>query len=124
MANIPPMKRCIHPTCRELIPIGQRYCDKHKSYIDTKYQNERQLNNPAHAKFYNSSEWIGLRKLVLMEHDYLCKSCGRQATLVDHIIPTSVDWDKRLDKDNLQPLCTNCHNKKTADDYRKYKNKI
>ncbi|UXR29845.1 HNH endonuclease [Staphylococcus simulans] len=54
-----------------------------------------------------------MRKIVLMENDYICKSCGRQAQMVDHIIPTKVDWSKRLEKENLQPLCYECHNRKT-----------
>nr|WP_258026742.1 HNH endonuclease signature motif containing protein [Staphylococcus chromogenes] len=48
-----------------------------------------------------------------MENDYICRSCGRQAQMVDHIIPTKVDWSKRLEKENLQPLCYECHNQKT-----------
>jgi 5-methylcytosine-specific restriction protein A len=42
------------------------------------------------------------------------------ADVVDHIIPIEVDWSKRLDKSNLQPLCHSCHAKKTADDVREY----
>lgn len=64
--------------------------------------------------FYNSKVWRNTSKLILMEHDYLCKACGGIATMVDHIVPTKVSWDKRLDKENLQPLCWGCHNKKTA----------
>ncbi|MDO6448097.1 HNH endonuclease [Oceanobacillus profundus] len=39
---------------------------------------------------------------------------------VDHIIPVKVDWSLRLDINNCQPLCHDCHNKKTAEDKRKY----
>lgn len=49
-----------------------------------------------------------------MENHYLCNHCGGVATMVDHIIPTKVNWDKRLEEDNLQPLCWGCHNTKTA----------
>lgn len=49
-----------------------------------------------------------------MENDYLCNHCGGIATMVDHIVPTKVNWDKRLEKENLQPLCWGCHNTKTA----------
>nr|WP_282098271.1 HNH endonuclease signature motif containing protein [Staphylococcus aureus] len=53
-----------------------------------------------------------------MENDYICRLCGRQAQMVDHIIPTKVDWSKRLEKENLQPLCFECHNKKTKKERR------
>ncbi|MGJ0995757.1 HNH endonuclease [Enterococcus casseliflavus] len=46
--------------------------------------------------------------------------CGGDATLADHIIPVRVDWSKRLDKDNIQPLCESCHAIKTKEDKIKY----
>lgn len=61
-------------------------------------------------------EWDKLRARVL-KADPLCRSCkegglATVATTVDHIKPKHLngtdDWD------NLQPLCTPCHKKKTA----------
>lgn len=31
------------------------------------------------------------------------------ATVVDHIVPVREAPDRRLDPDNLQPLCKHCH---------------
>ncbi|EGQ4346662.1 HNH endonuclease [Staphylococcus pseudintermedius] len=107
------MRRCNHPTCNTLIHHNERYCDKHKTYTNDKYNDERQRNDPEYLRFYKSKQWQNMRELVMLENDYLCKSCGRQADVVDHIIPTKVDWSKRLDKNNLQPLCNECHNRKT-----------
>lgn len=78
-----------------------------------KYQNDL-------MKLYNSKSWRQLSKLVLNEYYYVCRMCGGDATLADHIIPVRVDWSKRLDKDNIQPLCESCHAIKTKEDKNKY----
>ncbi|PTF39282.1 HNH endonuclease [Staphylococcus chromogenes] len=107
------MRRCNHPTCNALISFNQAYCDKHKPYVNDKYNDVRRRNDPEYLRFYKSRQWQRMREIVLMENDYICRSCGRQAQMVDHIIPTKVDWSKRLEKENLQPLCYKCHNQKT-----------
>jgi 5-methylcytosine-specific restriction endonuclease McrA len=42
-----------------------------------------------------------------------CKLCGRRppevALHVDHIIPLTVDWSRRMDPNNLQVLCADCN---------------
>ncbi|MGX4764243.1 HNH endonuclease [Holzapfeliella sp. JNUCC 72] len=48
----------------------------------------------------------------------MCRKCFadgiiRKADVVDHIIPLKVDWNRRLDPTNWQPLCHTCHNIKT-----------
>ncbi|MDR5602776.1 HNH endonuclease [Staphylococcus coagulans] len=113
---MPVMRRCSHPTCNKLISFNESYCDKHKTYTNAKYNDVRQRNDPEYLRFYKSKQWQNLREIVMMENDYICQSCGRQANVVDHIIPTKVDWSKRLDKNNLQPLCNECHNKKTKNE--------
>lgn len=65
-------------------------------------------------KFYASPEWRSLRYEVLKEQGARCCLCGRTAKdgvvlHVDHIIPLSKDWSRRLDKDNLQVLCEDCN---------------
>jgi 5-methylcytosine-specific restriction protein A len=50
----------------------------------------------------------------------LCRMCAtngyvRLAKQVDHIIPfVGLHDPLRLDKNNLQPLCVACHDRKTA----------
>lgn len=65
-------------------------------------------------KFYNSKEWQNLRYAILREQKGTCQLCGRTkkdgvVLHVDHIIPLSKDWSKRLDKNNLQVLCKDCN---------------
>ena len=65
-------------------------------------------------EFYKSPEWRKVRYEVLREQKGKCQCCGRSAKdgvvlHVDHIIPLSKDWSKRLDKDNLQVLCEDCN---------------
>lgn len=42
-----------------------------------------------------------------------CKLCGRRppevVLHVDHIIPLTVDWSRRMDPNNLQVLCADCN---------------
>lgn len=74
--------------------------------------------------FYKSLSWKKIRYEVLKESNGKCYLCGRSAKdgvilHVDHIIPLSIDWGKRLDKNNLQVLCNDCNlgkmNKDTSD---------
>lgn len=65
-------------------------------------------------EFYKSAEWRKVRYEVLREKGGKCQCCGRSAKdgvvmHVDHIIPLSKDWSKRLDKNNLQVLCEDCN---------------
>ena len=62
---------------------------------------------------YNSTAWRKLRALVI-QNNPICQQCGRQASNVcDHINPVRLGgsfWDVN----NLQALCTSCHNKKSG----------
>lgn len=107
-------RRCKHPTCRKLIDEYESYCVDHTTTREKQYNANRREYNKEYMSFYNSKIWRNTSKLILMENDYLCNHCGGIATMVDHIVPTKVNWDKRLEKENLQPLCWGCHNTKTA----------
>jgi hypothetical protein len=71
--------------------------------------------NPVKKNFYNSLDWKRLRAKVLEEQQGKCQLCGRThrehgITLhVDHIVPISKDWNRRLDITNLQILCEDCN---------------
>lgn len=61
----------------------------------------------------------------MVRDGFLCVICldlgiYTEATIGDHIIPTKVRWDLRLDIDNIQSVCFECHNKKTMDDKKEY----
>lgn len=68
-------------------------------------------------RFYESYEWRKLRYTILQRDGAKCLACGadRQTgtTLhVDHILPLRKHWDKRLDPENLQTLCSACNHGK------------
>lgn len=75
--------------------------------------------NPGYSRkaaqdLYVSEEWRRLRYDILREQHGCCQLCGRSrkdgvVLHVDHIIPLSKDWSKRLDRDNLQVLCEDCN---------------
>jgi len=118
-----PKKICNEISCNTLIPMSERYCAAHKrdniqrrnSHYDKNFRNKK------HQIFYSSSEWRKIRKIVMIKAGGLCASCMdmnivTNADVVDHIVPITIDYTKRLEESNLQPLCHTCHNKKTADD--------
>lgn len=66
--------------------------------------------------FYKSSEWRSVRQFVLERDHYLCQECRRngivkQGNTVHHKVHLRDDWSKRLDVDNLETICPQCHNK-------------
>ena len=112
--------------CGKPIPIGKSACpfclgkkkDRHRLY------DEHRRDKRAEA-FYKSKEWNRIRLQALVRDHFLCQECLKhrritKAVIVDHRIPISVDWSLRLSLDNLQSLCQSCHNKKTAEDKKKY----
>lgn len=120
-----PMRQCRHPSCRALIPFTGTYCERHRKTVNQSYDKARKRDNPKYVAFYTSKAWRNTRKVALKRDDYLCQVClsedvTKPADMVDHTIPTLVDWDKRLDLDNLKSMCNACHNRKTADDENKY----
>ena len=66
-------------------------------------------------KFYKSKKWNMVRQVVLSEKDYTCERCGRFGNLVHHKIKlTEANINNplvSLNKDLLEVLCINCHNK-------------
>ena len=66
--------------------------------------------------FYNSPAWRRLRYVALranrLKHGQLtCVVCGttQGPWHVDHIVPLSRDWSRRLDATNLQVACKLCN---------------
>lgn len=67
--------------------------------------------------WYGRWPWTGehgLRSLVI-RHNPICQICDRNpSTIADHIIPHKGNWDLFTDFKNLQGLCKECHDRKTA----------
>ena len=105
-----PKTSCRHPGCPELVPAGQKYCDKHKLLHPEEIRS-------ASSRGYDSA-WQKARKKFLEVHP-LCVECLRQgryvkATDVDHVIPHHGNMDLFWDMSNWQALCHSCHSKKTV----------
>ncbi len=67
-------------------------------------------------KFYHSAEWIKTSKAYAASRFYICEICGRAAKRYvvhhkKHLTPENInDPGIALNWDNLQVLCTECHN--------------
>jgi len=58
--------------------------------------------------------WVDMRHVVLVEEP-VCRICGRKpSSQVDHIIPLCKGGTDS--RDNLQGICFDCHEIKTAND--------
>lgn len=86
----------------------------------------RRARKPARhdkARFYSSSAWRALRYRALRENResygvLTCEVCKATAGPfhVDHIVPLSKDWTRRLDITNTQCMCRDCNEGKSATD--------
>lgn len=103
-----PLRPCSYPGCRALVAAGR--CPQHAS--------PRRQASASYQHLYNSERWRRARRAFLRDHP-LCAECGRGgrttlATVVDHVVPHRGDPERFWDESNWQPLCTRCHNVKTA----------
>lgn len=112
--------------CGNLIPYGSSYCSTCKPIVEAereqRYQELRRAGHrrynkkrdPKYVRFYNSNDWRTLSRKRLQDDGYKCVKCGAIASEVDHIIAiqTPEGWERRLDYDNTQSLCIDCHNAK------------
>ena len=101
---------CKHPGCPRLVPRGQMYCKKHAPM----HTHDRET---ASERGYGE-KWQRARRIFLASHP-LCVRCLKEkkitkATVVDHIIPHRGDQRLFWDETNWQPLCKDCHDKKTG----------
>lgn len=112
--------------CGLLIPYGSTYCKECEPIVraerearqqELKKESNKRYNkkrDPKYIRFYNSKEWRTLAERYTQDKGYRCEQCGDIATQVHHkkAIQTSEGWGKRLDYDNLELLCTRCHNER------------
>ena len=105
-----PKHPCAYPGCPELVPAGEKYCEKHRKQAQKRYDKQR---GTAAQRGYNS-RWQRIRKIKL-NADPLCAECLRNgrttvATQVHH-----KDGNVRNNSpDNLESLCIECHGRITA----------
>lgn len=106
-----PLRPCRHPGCAALTREG--YCSRH-----TPKPAARRASAAYHS-WYSLPVWTNdLRPAQLLAEPW-CRDCARRgirtrATVVDHVQPHRGDWDRFIDRGNLQSLCKGCHDRKTA----------
>lgn len=110
-----PPRICSRPGCRGL--VRDDVCSACGPVKRSGWQSDRERGN-RHERGYDS-RWVRLRDAYLAQHR-LCERCeaeGRTALAeqVHHVDGfDGLDDPKRLDWDNLQALCEECHNQITA----------
>ena len=80
---------------------------------------DRYERDPNATAFYRSAAWLRMRRLILERDHGLCQECLRHgrytpATAVHHKVELRERWDLRLDADNLESICDECHNRMRA----------
>lgn len=111
-----PQKPCRYPGCYRLTTDG--YCQEHRP------QYARSDESAKWHKWYLLPIWTkDLRPTQLMREPY-CRECAKHglrvfATDVDHIEDHKGNWEKFIDRDNLESLCHACHSRKTLLEMRR-----
>lgn len=130
MATIKPKKPCAHPGCVKWATHGS-YCAEHyaeflrkreeqKKKFFANWQEKKRQNHytrPAEQLLYRDPKWQKASKIFLMANP-ICVICGRPATDTDHIRPHKGDYNLFWDVSNWQPLCHECHARKTYQENR------
>jgi 5-methylcytosine-specific restriction endonuclease McrA len=117
------------PRCKRLIPVGLQYCPDCKPQVEADLEQRRAENlkkktaaynrrrSTKYGAFYRSKEWRTLSQAYLRAAAYKCEAhihpdCTGLAVEVHHKqhIQTPDGWVRRLDWDNLEAVCTRCHN--------------
>ena len=129
------LKSCCR--CGNLYPYnGGSYCSTCKPIVlaeiearraESKRESNKRYNktrDPKYVRFYNSPEWRTLSAKYTQDKGYRCEICKAMATQVHHrkAIQTPEGWELRLDYNNLELLCTTCHNNR-HERFKKRKNK-
>jgi len=115
------LKYCNKTGCRELVPLGIKYCPAH-TLTKTQDNKERHREYDRHCRnkeakaFYNSDAWKKTRQRVLARDNnidvflYVTEGRAVPAVTVHHIEELSVCPSRRLDMDNLISLSEASHN--------------
>lgn len=96
------------------------YCNKfHDMDFLCPKRPQRYKSNSAIVKFRNSTQWRRKRELIRMRDRNMCRLCaigyGNKPVeyvsdiSVHHIVPLAVDYNLRLNDDNLISLCDYHH---------------
>lgn len=110
-------KRCNAPSCYVIVRDGTGRCETHTITKRTESNELRYTGANKNKKLYDSKRWrrISKRMRAIMP---FCQHCWDEGTetvadVVDHIVELS-DGGAAFELSNLEPLCNQCHNTKTA----------
>ena len=113
-----PTNPCRYPMCPNTTRSG--YCDDHKDYEKSVKANYEKCKGKS-DDFYRSTKWRKFRHwYVNVKGNSLCVKCleeGRGPVtmkILDHIKEIK-DGGAKLDPENVQSLCQECHNRVTAE---------
>lgn len=138
MATRYPKRPCGRGGCNEYCAPGFHYCAKHQAEYEAKKKAAaaRWLANASAGRAMTDEEkdrareterrdftiftfsrlytrkWHKVARGFLARHP-VCAVCGAPATEVDHIVPHRGDPAVFWDAKNWQPLCHQCHSRKT-----------
>lgn len=99
---IKPKRQCNKVGCPELTDRPSGYCESHEKQIKVNYERTRET---AVKRGYDT-RWRKIRRMKL-NNDPICERCQGIASLVHHR-----DRDtSNVAFDNLESLCTQCHEK-------------
>lgn len=104
------------PACRKKIPKGMVCECRKERYKEYDKRVRYQESNKKYAEFYNSKAWHKMIIHINKKYNGLCLMCLFKykeviaSDVIHHIEPIKDDYSKRLEEDNLIPLCHSCHN--------------
>ena len=118
--TILPRRICSFGGCQSVALPDSSRCEKHTRQIAPKRRYAHHYHQGKHI--YTSARWIALRDAHRRSHP-CCELCERRGIyrpvdVVDHKHEI-IDGADPFDPDNLQSLCTECHNRKTGDEAKK-----
>jgi 5-methylcytosine-specific restriction endonuclease McrA len=110
MATAAP-RPCAEPGC-PLVVTGSDRCPTHERVhrLRERAMNPRESRDGG-PKY--DSRWQKARAGFLAKHT-LCVRCGAPSSVLDHITPHHGDWKLFWMRENWQPLCKPCHDRKTT----------
>lgn len=120
--------------CKKMIPAGQPYCMDCRPIVEAERQAKQERKaehrrraynraynarrDPERLRFYRSKDWRVTSRAKLQAVAYKCEAglegCTGLAVEVHHIKPiqTPEGWELRLEWDNLEAVCIQCHNRR------------
>ena len=101
---------CRYPGCSRLVPAGERYCDEHRSRVNSDYE---KYGRDKTAKRKYGRAWKRIRDRYAAEHPF-CELCYVKGVMakteqIHHKLPLSEGGTH--DRNNLIALCKPCHSR-------------